>query len=96
MALVLVVEDSPTEQLVISRTLQQHGFETVLAKDGEEAIIIAESKHPDVILTGDPPIVQQSVHCIDSGGNGNHEGSGDRPNLGIASGCGRVPDETRR
>ena len=24
--------------------------ETVLAKDGEEAIIIAESKHPDVIL----------------------------------------------
>jgi twitching motility two-component system response regulator PilH len=50
MALVLVVEDSPTEQLVISRTLQQHGFETVLAKDGEEAIIIAESRHPDVIL----------------------------------------------
>jgi len=50
MALVLVVDDSPTEQHVISRVLQEHGFETVVASDGEEAINVAEASHPDIIL----------------------------------------------
>ncbi len=50
MALVLIVDDSPTEQHVISNVLEQHGFDTVVASDGEEAITIAESTHPDVIL----------------------------------------------
>ena len=50
MALVLIVDDSPTEQHVMSNMLEQHGFETVVASDGEEAIAIAESAHPDVIL----------------------------------------------
>jgi twitching motility two-component system response regulator PilH len=30
--------------------LETHGFDTVVASDGEEAISIAQSKHPDVIL----------------------------------------------
>ena len=38
MALVLIVDDSPTEQHVISAALEKHGFETVVASDGEEAI----------------------------------------------------------
>jgi twitching motility two-component system response regulator PilH len=50
MALVLIVDDSPTEQHVISSMLEKHGFETVMASDGEEAIQIAESAKPDVIL----------------------------------------------
>ena len=50
MALVLIVDDSPTEQHVISSVLKKHGYDTVLASDGEEAISIAESAHPDVIL----------------------------------------------
>jgi len=50
MALVLIVDDSPTEQLVISKTLEKSGFETVIASDGEEAISIAEASQPDVIL----------------------------------------------
>ena len=50
MALVLIVDDSPTEQHVIASTLENHGFETVVASDGEEAISVAHSKHPDVIL----------------------------------------------
>lgn len=50
MALVLVVDDSPTDQHVISRALEKHGFETMVASDGEEAISIAESAQPDVIL----------------------------------------------
>ncbi len=50
MALVLIVDDSPTEQHVISTALEKHGFDTLLASDGEEAISIAESRLPDLIL----------------------------------------------
>lgn len=50
MALVLIVDDSPTEQHVISRVLEKHGFETLVASDGEEAISIAEQNRPDLIL----------------------------------------------
>ncbi|MGI9329755.1 MAG: response regulator [Gammaproteobacteria bacterium] len=50
MALVLIVDDSPTEQHVLSQVLEKNGFETLLASDGEEAINIAESNHPDLIL----------------------------------------------
>ena len=50
MALVLIVDDSPTEQHVIARLLEKNGFETIVANDGEEAISIAEQSHPDVIL----------------------------------------------
>jgi len=50
MSLVLIVDDSPTDQHVISEMLKKHGFETMVANDGEEAINMAESAHPDVIL----------------------------------------------
>jgi len=50
MALVLIVDDSPTEQHVIANMLENHGFDTVVASDGEEAINVAQSRHPDVIL----------------------------------------------
>jgi len=50
MALVLIVDDSPTEQHVIANMLENHGFDTVVASDGEEAITVAQSRHPDVIL----------------------------------------------
>lgn len=50
MALVLIVDDSPTDQHVISTALQRHGFDTLVANEGEEAITLAEREHPDVIL----------------------------------------------
>ncbi len=50
MALVLIVDDSPTEQHVLARALEKSGFETLVASDGAEAIALAEAKHPDVIL----------------------------------------------
>ena len=50
MALVLIVDDSPTEQHVIANTLENHGFDTVVASDGAEAIAVAQDKRPDVIL----------------------------------------------
>jgi len=49
-ALVLIVDDSPTEQHVLSQVLEKNGFETLVASDGEEAINIAVSNHPDLIL----------------------------------------------
>ncbi len=50
MPLVLIVDDSPTEQHVISAALEKYGFETVVASDGAAAIAIAELRHPDLIL----------------------------------------------
>jgi twitching motility two-component system response regulator PilH len=50
MALVLIADDSPTDQHVISRALEKHGYETVVANDGAEAIALAEQRSPDVIL----------------------------------------------
>ena len=34
----------------MANALQQHGYETVVASDGAEAIAVAEARHPDVIL----------------------------------------------
>jgi twitching motility two-component system response regulator PilH len=50
MALVLIVDDSPTEQHVFCKLLERHGYDTVIANDGEEAIAIAVQTQPDVIV----------------------------------------------
>jgi twitching motility two-component system response regulator PilH len=50
MALVLIADDSPTDQLILARALERHGYETVVARDGAEAIALAEQRSPDVIL----------------------------------------------
>ena len=50
MALVLIADDSPTDQHVLVRALEKHGFETLIAKDGQEASRLAGLHSPDVIL----------------------------------------------
>jgi twitching motility two-component system response regulator PilH len=50
MPLVLIVDDSPTEQHVFCKALERHGFDTVVASDGEEAIATAEQVQPEVIV----------------------------------------------
>lgn len=50
MALVLIVDDSPTEQHVFCAMLEKHGFETIVASDGEEAIQTAERVQPAAII----------------------------------------------
>ena len=50
MPLVLIVDDSPTEQHVFSKALERHGYDTVVASDGEEAIATAEQVQPEVIV----------------------------------------------
>ena len=49
MALVLIADDSPTDQHVLARALENNGFETLIARDGQEAIRLAGGRSPDVI-----------------------------------------------
>lgn len=50
MTLVLIADDSPTDQHVLARALEKHGFETLIATDGQEAIRLAAERLPDAIL----------------------------------------------
>jgi twitching motility two-component system response regulator PilH len=49
-ALVLIVDDSPTDVHVMQKALEQGGFRTAAAADGDEAIRKARELHPDLIL----------------------------------------------
>ncbi|HEX9875114.1 MAG TPA: response regulator [Gammaproteobacteria bacterium] len=50
MALVMIVDDSPTEVHVMKTALEKHGFQTVSAADGSECINLARRMRPDLIL----------------------------------------------
>ena len=50
MALILIVDDSPTEVHVIRRVLEQHGYQTAAAGDGAEGIRLARAMKPDLIF----------------------------------------------
>jgi twitching motility two-component system response regulator PilH len=50
MALILIVDDSPTEVFQMRRLLESHGFKTEGAADGAEGIRKAREIHPDLIL----------------------------------------------
>jgi twitching motility two-component system response regulator PilH len=50
MALILIVDDSPTEVHVMKKALENHGYRTAVAGDGEEGIRMARQMHPDLIF----------------------------------------------
>jgi CheY-like chemotaxis protein len=50
MTRILVVEDYPSLQAVYKTVLEAEGFEVWVAKDGEEALKVAEAHEPDLIL----------------------------------------------
>jgi twitching motility two-component system response regulator PilH len=50
MAMVLIVDDSPTEVHVMRQALRKHGYETAAAADGAEGIRMAQELKPDLIL----------------------------------------------
>lgn len=50
MALILIVDDSPTEVHVIRKALEKHGFQTAAAADGAEGIRLAKQIKPDLIF----------------------------------------------
>jgi twitching motility two-component system response regulator PilH len=50
MALILIVDDSPTEVHVMKRALERGGFTTAVAGDGQEGVRLAREIHPDLIF----------------------------------------------
>jgi CheY-like chemotaxis protein len=50
MARILLVEDNDMNRDMLSRRLQRKGHEVLLAADGMQAILMAESQAPDLIL----------------------------------------------
>lgn len=53
--LILVVDDEPAITHLVGSILVQEGYETITARDGEEALILAEKRRPalaivDVVL----------------------------------------------
>jgi twitching motility two-component system response regulator PilH len=50
MALILIVDDSPTEVFQMTRALEQAGFRIEAAADGAEALRKAREMHPDLIF----------------------------------------------
>jgi CheY-like chemotaxis protein len=50
MARILLVEDNDMNRDMLSRRLQRKGHDVLLAADGMQAILMAESEAPDLIL----------------------------------------------
>ena len=50
MALILIVDDSPTEVHVMQRALEKSGYQTAIAADGETGVRLAREMHPDLIF----------------------------------------------
>jgi len=47
---ILLVEDNEMNRDMLSRRLVRNGFEVVMAFDGEQGIVMAQSERPDLIL----------------------------------------------
>jgi len=50
MAVILIIDDSPTELHLFQNMLEKNGFRTLVADSGEEGIRQAQSQKPDCIL----------------------------------------------
>lgn len=50
MATVLIIDDSPTELHLFQKMLDKNGFETLVADNGEDGLLQAQSARPDCIL----------------------------------------------
>ena len=47
---ILLVEDNEMNSDMLSRRLQRHGYDVIVAVDGEEGIAMAQGDAPDLIL----------------------------------------------
>ena len=50
MAVILIIDDSPTELHLFQTMFEKNGFGTLVADNGEEGLRHARSAHPDCIL----------------------------------------------
>ena len=49
-AVILIVDDTPDNLLVLFSYLEDRGYKVLLAEDGESALQIAQTQAPDLIL----------------------------------------------
>ena len=49
-ALILIVEDEPAQLELLSYNIEAGGFRVAVARDGEEALLLADEVRPDLIL----------------------------------------------
>lgn len=49
-ALILIVDDSPTEVFVMKKALEKSGYKTAIAGDGQEGVRLARDLKPDLIF----------------------------------------------
>jgi DNA-binding response OmpR family regulator len=47
---ILIVDDSPTDLKLLMKPLQSKGYNVITAVDGEEALTVAASQHPSLIV----------------------------------------------
>ena len=47
---ILIIDDSPTEQFLLTQILGEGRFEIFIAEDGEEGVVRAKDIQPDLIL----------------------------------------------
>ena len=50
MAVILIIDDSPTELHLFQKMLEKNGFDTLVADSGEEGLRQAKLRRPDCIL----------------------------------------------
>lgn len=50
MARILVVDDSPTQNITLCRMLEKHGHQTLSATNGKEGVATAKQEQPDAVL----------------------------------------------
>lgn len=50
MALILVVDDSPTETARFRQMLEKHGHQVIEAADGADGVVLAREKSPELVL----------------------------------------------
>ncbi len=50
MALILIADDSATEVYTLKKILEKHEHHVIIAEDGQQAIELAQSKRPNLIL----------------------------------------------
>jgi CheY-like chemotaxis protein len=51
MAVILVVDDDPLQRNILKEILSDEGYETYVTSSGEEALRVAKTLEPDVVLT---------------------------------------------
>jgi CheY-like chemotaxis protein len=50
MARVLVIDDEPSIRHILRFSLEAHGYEVIVAEDGQRGVAMARRQHPDVIV----------------------------------------------